>query len=138
MPAQSTRLRIPGVHAVEQQRVETAFVFFGLIALFVGLVATRYYYSVLVLPFLAGPTARESRGYPFVLAALFGMSAIGNAVYQWFPDAPASIPYNYVFSGLVLLFSVGSVAWLLGLSCCRKHQQHRERTGRGSGPGQMI
>jgi hypothetical protein len=116
----------------------TAFVFFGLIALFVGLVATRYYYSVLVLPFLAGPTARESRGYPFVLAALFGMSAIGNAVYQWFPDAPASIPYNYVFSGLVLLFSVGSVAWLLGLSCCRKHQQHRERTGRGSGPGQMI
>jgi len=88
----------------------TAFVFFGLIALFVGLVATRYYYSVLVLPFLAGPTARESRGYPFVLAALFGMSAIGNAGVPVVPGCTCQHPVQ------LRLLRAGAV--VLGGVCC--------------------
>ncbi len=106
--------------------VLTFTVMIGLLAFFLTSVATRYYYSVLVLIVLMGINPLQNRGAQRLVAGLFLISALGfgalhlNGFRPWV--------YNTVLSITLTGYFALATFWLTGLSLKRVRSMPRAGT----------
>lgn len=104
---------------------------FGLLAFFLLLVATRYYYSVLVILFLLDYDLVRERFYAVALSLAFAMTAVAYLVFRDNSFAP------YVYNTLYAIMLTGLFGYLLVALVVRHWRPERPERGGFAPPAEV-